>query len=185
MSGDHDSHHETPIGSSPWKGNDVTDLPTDPIRDEHRELIPHLLHVEEASVQVTGWDLSQAQRSLPRIVGFLRDDLVPHARAEEELLYPAVDRLQGAATTATMIVDHIVIGELIEKLATDVEEALADWDNQQLVAGLSRELAAVAAIVGLHFRKEEEVLLPILDAGLTIEEGHELFGQMGHTDHAH
>jgi iron-sulfur cluster repair protein YtfE (RIC family) len=163
----------------------MTNLPTDPIREEHRELMIHLQHVEDASVQVTGWDLSQALRQLPGIVGFLRDDLLPHAAAEEQILYPTIDRLQGAATTATMIVDHIEIGELIERLAADVDGALADWHNRDLVAGVSRQLAALAAIVGLHFRKEEEVLLPVLDGGLSVEEGHELFGRMGHTAHVH
>ena len=145
-------------------------LPTDPIRDEHRKLMAHLQHVEDAAIRVTSWDLDRAGRALPRIVGFLRDELVPHAREEEQVLYPAIARLQGAATTATMTVDHVV-GERIEALQLSVDRALGDWANSDLVADLSRQLAAIAAIVLLHFRKEEEVLLPILDAGLTSEQG--------------
>ena len=158
----------------------MNDLPTDPIRDAHRKLMPHLRHVEDASAQVVSWDLEHAGRVLPRIAGFLRDELVPHAWEEEDVLYPAIDRLQGAATTATMTFDHVVIGERIEALVSTVDRALAEWDDADLVAEVSRQLAAIAAIVLLHFRKEEEVLLPILDAGLNLEQGRELFEDMGH-----
>ena len=58
---------------------------------------------------------------------------------------------------------------------------LEDAEQPELVADVSRQLAAIAAIVRLHFRKEEEVLLPILDAGLTVEQGHELF-DASHSD---
>ena len=153
----------------------MNELPTDPIREEHRHLLPHLQHVEDAAVGVTSWNHDQGRRVLPRIVGFLRDQLIPHAKEEELVLYPAIDRLQGAETTATMTIDHIVIAERIEALETAVEEALDNWDQSRLVADVSRQLAAIAAIVRLHFRKEEEVLLPILDAGLTVEQGHALF----------
>lgn len=163
----------------------MTQLPTDPIRAEHHALIPHLAHVESAATQVTGWDATEAGRILPRIVAFLRDDLVPHATVEEELLYPAVDRLVGANVTATMTVDHVVIGELIEDLAAAVDLALGQWEDRDLVHDLSRQLASIAAIVSLHFRKEEEVLLPILDAGMSVAEGHQLFERMGHDAHGH
>ncbi len=145
----------------------MTQLPTDPIRDEHHALVPHLAHMESAATRVTEWDPAEAGSILPRIVAFLRDDLVPHATVEEELLYPAVDRLAGANVTATMTVDHVVIGERIEALAAAVELALGQWENRDLVNDLSRQLASIAAIVSLHFRKEEEVLLPILDAGMS------------------
>ena len=168
-------------------GNDDSNVAgiTDPIRDEHRKLMPHLRHVEDAAIRVTSWDRDRARRALPRIVGFLRDELVPHAGEEERVLYPAIDRIQGAATTATMTLDHVVIRERIEALQASVDRALGDWANSELVADLSRQLAAIAAIVLLHFRKEEEVLLPILDAGLTPEQGRELFEGMGHGDHDH
>jgi iron-sulfur cluster repair protein YtfE (RIC family) len=65
-----------------------------------------------------------------------------------------------------------------------VDQALEDWDNREMVATVSRQLAAISAIVELHFRKEEEVLLPILDEGLSVEEGHALF-ETAHGDGGH
>ncbi len=163
----------------------MTALPTDPIRAEHRELMPHVGHIATAAAEVTEWDVSRARRVLPRIVSFLRDDLMPHAAAEEEVLYPAVDRFIGEGATATMIVDHIVIGESVEELAASVDRVLADWENRELVADLSRRLAAIAAILRLHFRKEEQVLLPILDAGLSLDEGRRLLHHVGEGSHVH
>lgn len=162
----------------------MNQLPTDPIREEHRQLEPHLDHVDKAAALVTEWDLARARRSLPPLVAFLRNDLIPHARIEEEVLYPAIDGITGAATTATMVVDHVVIGERIEALASSVDSALDDW-GERGAADISRQLTALAAIIGLHFRKEEEVLLPIIDSAMSVEEGHALFEQMGHTAHAH
>lgn len=159
-------------------------LPTDPIRDEHRDLEPHLGHIEKAAALVTGWDLDRARRTLPQVVAFLRNDLVPHARIEEEVLYPTIDEITGAPTTATMVVDHAVIVERVDALAAIVDSALGDWDVEG-AADISRQLAALAAIIGLHFRKEEEVLLPIIDSAMSVEEGHALFEHMGHSAHAH
>ncbi len=161
----------------------MTELPTDPIRAEHRELAPHLGHVESAAAKVTGWDRDAASRRLGGILSFLRDDLLPHARVEEEVLYPAVDRLVGQGATATMSVDHVVIGERVDALTEAVDDALDHWDDVDRVADISRRLAALAAIVELHFRKEEEVLLPVLDSGLSLAEGHELFGTISHAGH--
>lgn len=163
----------------------MTDLPSDPIRREHRKLLPHLHHVEDAAVQVPGWDASQARQRLSQIVEFLSGDLIPHAAAEDDVLYPAIDRIMAASGTATMRVDHVEMGERIGRLSSTVDQALGDWDNRDLVADISRQLAALAAIVLLHFRKEEEVLLPILDAGMSVADGHQLFGQMGHISHPH
>lgn len=165
----------------------MTQRPTEPIRREHRELTPHLQHLDTAAGRLGGFDAGQAGRLLPQLLSFLRDQLLPHARAEEEVLYPAIDGLFGAPVTATMVLDHIGIAERIDRLGTAVDRALDDWDDAGAVAEVSRQLVAISAIVALHFRKEEEVLLPILDDRLSIEEGQALFDSMGHgiPEHAH
>lgn len=162
----------------------MTELPTSPIREEHRELIPHLRHIEAAAVEVWGWDANGAARRLPPIVAFLRDQLIPHAGQEEAVLYPEIDRITGGPTTATMTLDHVEIGARTDRLAASVETAIEDWDTG-VAADLSRQMAALAAIVVLHFEKEEEALLPLLDETLTSEAAGELFARMGHGEHAH
>ncbi len=163
----------------------MAELPTDPIRREHRELARHLEHLDTASARVTSMDADSAARLLPRLVSFLSGDLMSHARTEEEVLYPVVDRIAGAGVTATMVADHVGIAERVETLANSVDKALGDWDDRDVVADVSRQLAAISAIVGLHFRKEEDVLLPILDGGLSVEEGHALLEAAGHGHEEH
>lgn len=162
----------------------MTELPTTPIREEHRELIPHLRHIEATAVDVGGWDVAEAIKRLPPIVSFLRDQLAPHAEQEEEILYPEIDRITGGPTTATMTLDHVEIKSRSDRLAASVDTAIEDW-GPGVAADLSRQLAALAAIIVLHFEKEEEALLPLLDEALTPAAAGELFAQMGHGEHAH
>ena len=162
----------------------MTDLPTEPIREEHRELVTHLRHIEAAADGVSDWDADGAARRLPPIVAFLRDQLLLHAEQEEAVLYPEIDRITGGPTTATLTLDHVEIGARTDRLADSVETAIEEWGTG-LAADLSRQLAALAAIVILHFEKEEEALLPLLDEALTNEAAAELFARMGHGEHAH
>jgi iron-sulfur cluster repair protein YtfE (RIC family) len=163
----------------------VSGLPSEPIRREHRALLVHLRNVEAVAARVGEWDVDQARNDLPQIVKFLTEDLIPHAQAEDDVLYPAIDRIMGAKGTATMRVDHDEIGGRIMRLAAAADEALVSWNDRGLIDDISRQLTALAAIILLHFRKEEEVLLPILDFGLSVGDVRDLYERMGHTSLAH
>ena len=93
-------------------------LPTEPLRAEHRDLLPHLQGLETIADEVDRWNADEAAHVLGEIVGFLRSHLVPHARAEEQLLYPAVeDAMAAPGATATMRADHAEIVTRIDRLA--------------------------------------------------------------------
>ena len=97
-----------------------------------------------------------------RIVAFLGGTLLPHARAEEEILYPEWAELVGYADAAVpMIHDHEAIVARVERLdAADV----ADLDAlQELLYGLY-------ALISVHFRKEEDLQLPAFDAAPEVAE---------------
>ena len=49
--------------------------------------------------------------------------------------------------------------------------------------GLPRQLAGLSALIGHHFGKEEDVLLPVLDRSLSEEQAGELFSSMGQAAH--
>ena len=90
------------------------------------------------------------------IVKFLRGTLLPHARQEEEVLYPEWARLVGFADAAApMVHDHEAILSRTDALdGTDAE----DVDRlQELLYGLH-------ALISVHFRKEEDIQLLALDA---------------------
>lgn len=163
----------------------MTPLPTDPIRTEHRELLPHIQELERASLEVAQWSQGVASDRLYHIIDFLKGHLLPHATAEEEILYPAIDEAVGSANaTATMKIDHDEIAIRIEHLRETIVKALDLWPDGEQTAAIVRQLSVLHGVILLHFRKEEEVLLPILDSMLTIEEARALFESMD-SGHVH
>jgi iron-sulfur cluster repair protein YtfE (RIC family) len=98
---------------------------------------------------------------------------------EDRVLYPEVERVLGAErVTATMSRDHEEVGKLTEEL-TVLRGELADKCITDVQANrLRRILYGLYALVQLHFNKEEEIYLPLLDARLNQEEGQALFESM-------
>ena len=130
--------------------------PTEPFRREHEELLSHIEHVGQAARELPRLDTAERELLVARILDFLRNTLVPHAQAEEEVLYPEWAKLVGFDGAAvSMIHDHEAIVSRIERLEhTDLE----DIDTlQELLYGLY-------ALISVHFRKEEDIQLPAFDA---------------------
>ena len=130
--------------------------PTEPFRHEHEELLSHIEHLREAAAKLPRLTVGEREAVVGRVLGFLRDTLLPHARAEEEVLYPEWARLVGFDDAAVpMIHDHEAIVERVDRLAETEPE---DVDTlQELLYGLY-------ALVFVHFRKEEDLQLPAFDA---------------------
>lgn len=158
--------------------------PTEPLRAEHRELLPHLLALDTAANDAARWDRDAAVGAVGAIVGFLRGHLVPHAAAEEAVLYPAVEEAMAApGATATMRADHVEIVARIDRLADTAATVEQRWPDADLARDIAHQLVGLSAILDLHFRKEEEVLLPVLDASLDANGAAELFARMGEIAH--
>lgn len=160
-------------------------LPTEPLRAEHRDLLPHLRALDTAADEVDQWDRDEATHVLGEILDFLRGHLVPHATAEEHVLYPAVEQAMAApGATATMRADHAEIVARIDRLAETAAGVGERWPDAALARDLAHQLVGLSAILQLHFRKEEEVLLPVLDERLGTEDATELFARMGEVAHS-
>jgi iron-sulfur cluster repair protein YtfE (RIC family) len=161
-----------------------TTLPTELLRAEHRDLLPHLQGLETVADEVDRWDADEAAHVLGDIVGFLRGHLVPHARAEEQVLYPAVEQAMAApGATATMRADHAEIVSRIDRLADTAATVAIRWPDDAVARDLTHQLVGLSAILLLHFRKEEEVLLPVLDTTLGSDDAAALFARMGEEAH--
>lgn len=129
--------------------------PTEPFREEHAHLIEHIEHLAQAAREMPRLSETERRDLRDRILGFLNGTLLPHAKAEEEVLYPEWAKLVGYDDAAVpMVHDHEAIVARIERLAnTDP----ADVDTlQELLYGLN-------ALIGVHFRKEEDIQLPAFD----------------------
>lgn len=92
---------------------------TQPLRDEHKELLPHVELLRTVADAIGAAPFASLRRSIDEAYAFLTHRLLPHAQAEERALYPVVGRLMGAPeATATMSRDHVEIGRLIEELGS-------------------------------------------------------------------
>jgi iron-sulfur cluster repair protein YtfE (RIC family) len=130
--------------------------PTEPFRREHEKLLSHIEHIGQAAREVAQLDRGERELLVGRIAEFLRGTVIPHAKAEEEVLYPEWAKLVGfAEAAAPMIHDHEAIVERIERLE---QAEIDDVDTlQELLYGLY-------ALISVHFRKEEDIQLPTFDA---------------------
>jgi iron-sulfur cluster repair protein YtfE (RIC family) len=162
----------------------MTQRVTEPLRAEHGDLLPHVHTLDATARDVADWDRNHAVRALGDVIGFLRGHLVPHAAAEEAVLYPAVEKAMAApGATATMVADHVEIVARIDRLAATAATIDQRWPNAELSVDLAHQLVGLSAILQLHFSKEEEVLLPVLDANLDADAATALFARMAELAH--
>ena len=160
---------------------------TESLRAEHRHLLPHVEALAEAGDAVG----VEAAADLPgRVDGvheFLTAHLIPHATAEDVVLYPEVDGLIGrrgeTRPTDTMRRDHDEVVRLTERLGLVRDRVRQLGPTQADERELRRVLYGLYALVSLHFAKEEEVYLPLLDRELTAAEAQTLFERMEHAGH--
>lgn len=131
---------------------------TQPLRDEHRALLPEIGALRAAADTV---GTPAGEEAFERACRLLERHLLPHLEAEEGALYPTIDRLSGPHATATMWHDHDEIRRRVAELR-DLRrgpEASAKNDLRAALYGLD-------AIVRLHVAKEEALHYPLLDEHL-------------------
>ena len=150
-----------------------------PLRAEHRELLPHIEEFRVAAEAVGAAPAERVVALVDQCIGFLTRHLIPHAKAEEAALYPVVQKVMGAPrATATMSRDHEEVGRLAAELQ-DLRAKLAAGDaDGDLAADLRRVLYGLYTLVKVHFAKEEEVYLPVLEERLAPDEAEAMFTAM-------
>ncbi len=108
------------------------------------------------------FDAARSSGNSKPLVHFLRTELLPHAASEEKALYPVVEDLlctQGY-TIAGMIMEH-----------REVERMVGELEHESDFRDLSHRLQY---LIQLHFRKEEEILVPVLADKLNADQIHDL-----------
>jgi hemerythrin HHE cation binding domain-containing protein len=90
-------------------------------------------------------------------VRYLREEVEPHTRLDEWLLYPATaERLGDPLVATSMSYDHVAIRNYIEELAdVDVNDT----------AHVQRLLYALDALITVHIWKENELFVRPLESG--------------------
>lgn len=142
---------------------------TQPLRDEHKELLPSIKDIGNLAESIDILSEVELRKRLKTVLDFLQKKLIPHALAEDQVLYPKIDDLAHfAQATKTMKYDH----EEIAKLTSFISE------NMKNKHDLQKLLYQLSLLVALHFKKEEEIYLPFLDENLNKKDAKYLFEQI-------
>jgi uncharacterized protein (DUF2249 family)/iron-sulfur cluster repair protein YtfE (RIC family) len=126
------------------------------IEQHHAQLAGTLAARVEAVLdpvaRLDGKGADEAATARELLVAWARAELVPHARAEEEVLYPAAhDRSEARLLVEAMLAEH----ELLIDLVHDV----ADADNVVRAGAAAR---ALLELFNAHLAKENDLLVPLL-----------------------
>jgi len=157
---------------------------TQPLRDEHQELLPHIEKLRMVGDSVGEATVESLRRDIDEAYDFLAHHLIPHAQAEDRALYPAVARAMGAPeATDTMRRDHVEVGRLVAELDTLRRQLSGQVLRGALAKDLRRVLYGLYALVKVHFAKEEEIFLPLLDKRLTPDDARQMFEAMEQAAH--
>jgi iron-sulfur cluster repair protein YtfE (RIC family) len=161
----------------------VTTL-TQHLHHEHAHLLPHIEALRTVADSVGRTPVEALGTQLADLQVFLDDHLIPHAETEDRLLYPMIDRVTGAAgATATMSRDHVEVGRLASELSTLREAVDQGGLDDERQAALRRVLYGLYTLVKVHFAKEEEIYLPLLEKRLTAPEANQLLAELAHASH--
>jgi hemerythrin len=133
----------------------MTTLETEAVRDDHAHLREHVDHIRPAAREIPRLSPEERHEVIGRILDFLRTTLLPHADEEERTLYRAVaKRLGHPEATAPMTHDHVAIRvRTMELGATENDE----------VDRLQELLYGLYALISVHFWKEEQLYLPLVE----------------------
>lgn len=151
------------------------DSPISGIRFIHKALRKEIDGLEEAAGQLVPEDEASAARLADRF-RFFQETVASHAAGEEDALFPAMDaRIYPVSTTYVMehqaeerFYDEIL--RLLESFTGTKEES----ERVRTVRRVNRLAIAANATLTLHIQKEEQHLVPLVEAHFSIEEQGEI-----------
>ena len=137
---------------------------TEPFREEHAEIRVHLGHLHQMAGELRTAAASETPATMRFVVKFLNEHIRAHAEWEEQVLYPVVDRLAKGGKepfTATMRHEHRIVGRWIDELAAEAAKPVPGVET------FARRTDYLLGLITAHFEEEEEVLLPLIDRGMS------------------
>lgn len=121
----------------------------------HRAMLDEVRPLVEALLRAVS-EGADPQPPREALTQWCRTELLPHAKAEEDVLYPVAGTITPHLIGA-MISEHAQLATLIEELETS--------SHPVRIAAAAR---ALLAVLDSHIAKENEYLLPLLTADATI-----------------
>ncbi len=149
------------------------------IRAEHETLRGRLETLRETADLIELAPVEAVITELEEAYLFLEHHILPHARAEEDVLYRAYDQVANSPwATDTMRRDH----DEIEKLTRELIGLRLMLSTTALTVdqkhSLRRIIYGLYAVLSLHLGNEEQLILPRLEAALTQEAADQILTSM-------
>lgn len=113
-------------------------------------------------------------------VDFLREVVELHAAGEDEVMYPALDSRVPQVTRAYAL-DHQYERKIFTEIGATLSQLArvsAGAQRDELARQLNQRVTALNATLSLHIWKEEEQLLPLMDAHFSVEEQGAMAGRI-------
>jgi transposase len=129
---------------------------TEAFREAHHELREQTAELRRATERLPALTTCERAETRGRILRYLREQVDPHTKLDELVLYPEVaTRLGDPLVAVSMNYDHLAIRHWIEMIAAaDVTDGAP---LQQLLYGLD-------ALLRVHLWKENELFLASLES---------------------
>ncbi|HEY8953424.1 MAG TPA: heavy metal translocating P-type ATPase [Candidatus Dormibacteraeota bacterium] len=139
---------------------------------QHRELAPLVERVRRVAESLDSLPPGRARRELVDLEADLRERLLPHEAAEDTTVYPLVAGvLGGSDPTGTMSREHVEIAHMVRLLGGLLVEMPAAGPGTADLTDLRRILFGLHAVLHLHFAKEDESFLPLLEGSGQVRPG--------------
>jgi hypothetical protein len=128
------------------------------LQADHVALVPVLDRLRFVADSIDTLPCPQASQALSELDDLLQKSLLPHERADDESVYPAMAHLLGGEDPmATMSRTHREIFHLGRRLQRLVKGLPSAAPDPPTLRDLRRLLYSLDAIVRLHFAQEEEL----------------------------
>lgn len=132
-------------------------------QDEHQAIRAEIEQLHVAADALGSAPPAEAMAQVRQVYQILAHDIEPHERAEEEELYPAMNRLLGTAATATMSRAHAEIAHQIRRFGQLIDDIGPGAPDDADIADLRGLLYGLHAILRLHTAQEDENYLSLGD----------------------
>jgi iron-sulfur cluster repair protein YtfE (RIC family) len=131
---------------------------------EHLAIRADLDRLRAAADGLGRLDPAQAISQVRQVHQLLVEEVQPHEQAEQEVLYPALDRLLGGSDpTGPMSRAHVEITHQIRRLGQLLDDIGPDGPDSEDIGELRRLLYGLHAVLRLHTAQEEESYLSLAD----------------------
>ncbi|HSP77117.1 MAG TPA: hemerythrin domain-containing protein, partial [Myxococcaceae bacterium] len=122
--------------------------PTESFRAEHADIQERLDRLDAMLDSLEAAPPARQQRVMQEVVGFLEEEIAPHAKWEEEVLYPLVDRQAGMTEppfSATMRYEHRLIEQRMGQLSSLASQRAPD------AGAFAEQAERLLGIIDAHF----------------------------------